>query len=987
MIDISEKNFETTIETQLLNIGYRKGNAKNYDRQLCLIPEDILNFIKTTQLKEWEKFQTLYQEEAPQKLLKRIAELIKTRGTLEVLRKGIKANGCSFKLAYFRPATRLNEETQKLYQANFFTILRQLHYSEKNRKSLDIVLFLNGLPLFTGELKNPLSGQTVEDGIKQYREDRDPKEPLFKLGVCLSHFAVDPNLVYMTTELLAHKTRFLPFNQGKDNGAGNPPSALNFSTAYLWEKIWHPDSILNLIQNFIILYEDDDDEGKKTGKKRLIFPRYHQLDTVARLLLDAKTHGSGQRYLIQHSAGSGKSNSIAWLSHQLVNLHNSQDERVFDSIIVITDRRILDRQLQQTLRQFEQMPGIVENIDKTSSQLKDALSNGKQIIVTTLQKFSFILDQIQTLAGKTFAIIIDEAHSSQSGESSKNLKAVLAAKTLEEATEADTTEEETLEDRITEAARLRGPLANISYFAFTATPKAKTLELFGSKQPDGSYKPFSLYSMRQAIEEGFILDVLQNYTNYTTYFKLLKIVEQDPHFDRQKASILLRNFVELHYHTINQKLAIMVEQFHEVASHQIEGQAKAMIVTRSRLHAVRYKLALDAYLKQQGYPYKSLVAFTGTVIDGGISYTESGLNTRSNGLHIPETATATTFNQPDYRFLIVANKFQTGFNQPLLNTMYIDKKIGGINAVQTLSRLNRTYANKNTTFVLDFANEASEIQAAFEAYYDRTMLVEESDPNLLYDLQTQLDDYGFYQPTDIDKFAQIFFSPKGTQDKLYNILAPIVSSYNQATEAEQMNFRSQLQQFIRLYGFISQLLRIPDVDLEKFYQFARYLGRILPVLRQKLSLKLKENIALDSYRLEETHRGNISLDRGMKQLNPIQASAPKTPQEEELEALSQIVLDLNQRFGTNFNDDEKLFISQLENKLDSNPALKASVRVNSQENIRLSFEKVTEDMLQEMIESNFGFYKRFNDDQDFAKNLLNALFTRFMERFDQKKTP
>jgi type I restriction enzyme R subunit len=992
MIDTSEKNFEASIEESLLQSGYQRRTSTDYNPALCLIPQDVFDFIQATQPKEWQKFKTQYGDDAHTKLLKRLAEVIKNRGTLEVLRKGIKANGCRFKLAYFKPASSLNEETQKLYQANFFSIVRQLHYSKKTpAKSLDLALFLNGLPLFTAELKNPFKGQNVEHAVKQYQSDRDPREPLFTFGVCLSHFAVDPDLVYMTTHLQGNKTRFLPFNQGKNGGAGNPVRLFSprlsgegqgvryYSTAYLWERIWQKDSILDLIQNFITLVEEEDDKGRKTGGKSLIFPRYHQLDAVRRLLADAKAEGPGKAYLIQHSAGSGKSNSIAWLAHGLSSLHDDNDTRVFDSIIVITDRRVLDRQLQRTIRQFEQTSGVVENIDRTSRQLKEALELGKNIIVTTLQKFPVIVDQIQTLSGQRFAVIIDEAHSSQTGESTKKLKTVLSATSLEAAEAEEGGEEEDLEDRIIAEAKKRGRIANLSYFAFTATPKAKTLELFGTRQPDGSFAPFSLYSMRQAIEEGFILDVLENYTTYKTYFNLLKTIKDDPRYDRNKAAFLLRNFVELHEHTIKQKVAIIVEHFHENVAHQIDGKAKAMIVTRSRLHAVRYKLAIDEYLREKGYPYQSLVAFTGTVKDGG-DFTETGMNTASSGTHIPDTATADTFNQAPYHFLVVANKFQTGFDQPLLVAMYVDKKLGGVNAVQTLSRLNRVHPGKTGTVVLDFANEADEIKTAFEDYYDRTILTEATDPNRLYDIQAQLDDYHFYQPSDIDTFAKVFFNPKGTQDKLHATLVPVVECYQEASEEKQFDFRTKLKDFIRLYTFVSQLLPIPDAELEKFYEFSRHLIRKLPIPEDRLPLEVQQNIELSSYRIQQTHKGKISLERAVRETSGTYAVGTSKPSTENIEPLSQIIDEINQRFGTDFTDDERVFIEHLETKLDDSKPLKASLKVNTPENVKLTFDNLASDMMQEMIETNFSFYKQFTDNPQLKDLLLGFLFKRFMER-------
>ena len=520
MIDTSETNFEETIAQSLLSNGYRQRHPKDYDRALCLIPADAFDFIYATQPQEWEKFQQQYGNEAKQKLLQYLTQQVKQRGTLEVFRKGIKANGCTFKLAGFHPASSLNQELQKLYQANIFTIVRQLKYSQKTQHSLDLGIFLNGLPVFTAELKNPLAGQTIEDAIKQYRTDRDDREPLFTIGRCLSHFAVDTDYVYFTPHLQGLKTDFFPFNQGRKLGAGNPPPAFGFATAYLWEQIWLPDSVLDLIQNFVQLVEEEDDTGRKTGIP--IFPRYHQLDAVRRLVADARIKGTGQRYLIQHSAGSGKSKSISWLAHQLATLHDAKNRRVFDSVIVISDRRQLDSQLQRDVWQFNQVVGVVENIDETSRQLQQALEDGKNIIVTTLQKFSAIVAKVSKLSGNRFAVIIDEAHSSQTGESAKNLKSVLSVTSLEAAAREESTEQIDLEDRILAAAKKRGRLPNVSYFAFTATPKPKTLELFGIPQADGKYIPFSLYTMRQAIEENFILNVLNNYTTYQTYFSLLK---------------------------------------------------------------------------------------------------------------------------------------------------------------------------------------------------------------------------------------------------------------------------------------------------------------------------------------------------------------------------------------------------------------------------------------------------------------------------------
>ena len=993
-MDISEKNFEATIEAVLTQAltkdfggagfagdpmaryagqpgGYRKRKQDDYDRALCLIPADVVDFIYATQPKEWEKFKTQMGADAKDRLLKRLASEIQIRGTLEVLRKGIKSDGCTFRLGYFRPSSGLNEELRRLYQANLFTAVRQLHYSEKTDKSLDLVLFLNGLPIFTAELKNPLTSQTVQDAIRQYRFDRDTKEPLFVFGRCLAHFAVDPDLVYLTTHLQGPKTTFLPFNQGRDNGAGNPPSWNGFATTYLWERIWGRDSVLYLIQQFIQIVEEEDDKGHKTGRRFLVFPRFHQVDAVRRLVEEARTMGPGHRYLIQHSAGSGKSNSIAWLAHQLSVLHDASDKRVFDSIIVITDRRVLDRQLQRTVRQFEQTTGVVENIDTTSRQLKQALEDGKTIIVTTLQKFPVIADQIGALAGKHFAVIVDEAHSSQTGESTKSLKFVLSAVSLEVAEEEEGHDEEDLEDRIIAEMKKRGQLPNVSYFAFTATPKSKTLELFGVRQPDGRYAAFSLYTMRQAIEEGFILDVLENYTTYKTYWNLLKTVADDPRYDRLKATDLLKSFVDLHEHAINKKVEIMVGHFTGQVSHRIGGKAKAMIVTRSRLHAVRYKLAVDRHLKEKGYPFKTLVAFSGTVHDEGWDFTESNMNGS------PEAQTAEIFKRDKYRILVVAYKFQTGFDQPLLHTMYVDKKLGGVNAVQTLSRLNRVSPGKEKTFVLDFANEAEDIEKAFKDYYDRTLLKEGTDPNLLYDLETKLAECHVYTVEEVNRFASTYFDPKGTQDKLHVALQPAVDRYLLATEEECVGFRGSLKDYVHLYAFLSQILTFTDSSLERLYVFGRLLLRKLPVTRDRLPVEIQQQIDMDSYRLQKTSSGTISLSRGAAELEPQKAKGTIVSYNDEVEPLSQIIHELNERFGTAFSEEDKVFIEQLEAKLAGNDALEKAVRVNTPENARLTFDHVVNDKLQEMIDTNFKFYKQVTDDQQFGKFFLDWLFERY----------
>ena len=962
--------------------GYYRRRPEEYDRARCLIPRDVIDFITATQPREWEKLKQRHGAQVKERFLARLTQEVERRGTLEVLRRGIKDWGCKFRLAYFKPASSLNLELQKLHAANIFSVVRQLRYSEKNENSLDLAIFLNGLPLFTAELKNPLTGQDVQEAIRQYRFDRDPREPLFVFGRCLAHFAVDPDLVFVTTQLQGAKTRFLPFNRGKFDGAGNPPRSPTepgYPSDYLWQEVWAKDSVLNLVQHFIHEVEEEDERGRRTGRRQLIFPRYHQLDAVRRLVAHAREHGLGHNYLIQHSAGSGKSNSIAWLAHQLSTLHDGSDRRIFDSIIVLTDRRVLDRQLQRTVRQFEQTRGVVENIDTTSRQLKEALESGKTIIVTTLQKFPVIVEQVGELPGKRFAVIVDEAHSSQTGDSVKHMKAVLAVDDLAAAEAEEMDDAEDMQDHLIAEMKKRGRLPNVSTFAFTATPKPKTLELFGTRREDGSYEPFSLYSMRQAIEEGFILDVLENYTTYKTYWRLLKTIEEDPRYEKGKATYLLRSFVDLHEHAIRKKVEIMADHFHEQVAGRISGQAKAMIVTRSRLHAVRYHLALEAYLKEKGYPYKSLVAFSGTVKDGGKNYTEANMN------GFPEAQTAKAFEKPEYRFLVVANKFQTGFDQPLLHTMYVDKKLGGVHAVQTLSRLNRIHPQKRETVVLDFANEAAEIQEAFQPYYEKTILSESTDPNLLYDLENRLQDFDIYAEDEVEAFVKVYFSAKGTQDRLYATLRPGVDRFNELPVEEQAEFRGLLKDYVRLYAFLSQVIPFTDPDLEKLYLYARFLSRYLPYRREELPREIQQKIDMESYRIRRQHAGKIDLARGSGQLDP-QGSKDHQKPVDELEVLSRIIQELNERFGTDFTDEDKVFIRQLEDRLAEDPALVASVRVNPPENARLTFDHVVSDRLQDMVETNFKFYKRVTDDHQFAKYFLDWLFDRFLEKHNRDES-
>ncbi len=983
-VSVAEKKFESEIEAALLAHGYEKGKPEDYEPSLVMLPGTVLRFVKATQPKEWAKLREQHQAQVEDRFLARLASEVERRGTLDVLRNGVKDYGAHVRLAFFKPLTKLNPETAKLYQANVFTVVRQLEYVEEGGKSRypDLAIFLNGLPIFTAELKNPLTLQSVQHAVEQYRRDRDPKEPLLSFRRCLAHFAVDPDQVYMTTHLNRSATRFLPFNRGRNGGAGNEPSAFDFAAAYLWKEVWAPDSLLNLVQHFVADVDELDEDGNPTRRKLLLFPRYHQLNAVRKLVAHAREYGVGRQYLIQHSAGSGKSNSIAWLAHQLTTLFDAADRRIFDSVIVVTDRRVLDRQLQATIRQFEQQRGLVENIDQTARQLKKALEDGKQIIVSTLQKFPVIASQIGAMPGTRFALIIDEAHSSQSGESRRYVNEVLATGDLAEAAAKDEAAEGVdTEDLIVAEMKKRGRLPNVSSFAFTATPKQETLELFGTPAGKG-FEPFSLYTMRQAIEEGFILDVLQNYVTYDEQWKLLKTVAADPRYEAIKAKALLRHFVNLHEHTIDKKAAIMVEHFHQFTAAKIGGRAKAMVVTRSRLHAVRYKLAIDAYLREQGYPYGTLIAFSGKVEDGAKSYTEAGMNGFS------EAQTARTFAGPDYRLLVVANKFQTGFDEPLLHTMYVDKRLSGVNAVQTLSRLNRIFPpEKSDTAILDFANTTDHIRSAFQPYYDRTWLKGATDPNELYNLQQRIEAMHFYTSGEVERFARAYYDTKGAQYKLHVHLQPAVDRYNEARAEEREIFRGQVKQFVELYGFLSQILTFTDVELHKLYQYLRFLYRKLLVTKGELPLEVLNQVDMDSLAIAKKSETAIKLVAGEGGLDPLTPGEPQPKVPDKEEPLSKIIRELNDRFGTNLTADDKVFIERLEVAIAEHPALADSLRVNTESNARLTFDQVVNDRIQDMIDTNFKFYKLVTDNPGFAESFMGWLFERYKKIASERRLP
>lgn len=833
----TERDSETAIEAGLVGAGgYAKREPGDFDEALALFRDDVTGFLGESQPARWEALAALLGPKTEATVLDSLAKELELKGALHVLRHGFKCYGKTFRMAFFRPNTRMNPEAAESYARNRFTIARQVSFTSVLKKAdgsnrrcvIDVTLAVNGLPVVTAELKNPLTGQRAADAVRQYSEERDERDLLFAFKRrALVHFAVDPDEVRMTTRLKGKDTAFLPFNRGRNHGSGNPPVEGNWKTHYLWDEVLQADSLLEILQRFMHLEIKEkqvrSDKGVRTVKKEtMIFPRYHQLDTVRKLIAHTRAHGAGRNYLIQHSAGSGKSNSIAWLAHRLASLHDENDEKIFHSVVVVTDRRVLDQQLQNTIYQFEHKTGVVEKIDEDTHQLVRALSKGTPIIVSTIQKFPFISQALSTMeskgagvkidtAGKRFAVIVDEAHSSQSGDTATALKGMLNKEGIEAAIAAQLSDEE--DDDLSEetrAAVLRDALKrsrqpNLSFFAFTATPKFKTKTLFDEPGPSGA-SPFHEYTMRQAIEEGFIMDVLQNYTTYKRFYGLIKQVEDDPGVPRKKAAKVLTRYLELHPVNIEQVVSVIVEHFRLYVMHELGGRAKAMVVTGSRLAAVRYKLALDRYIAENDYEgIRSLVAFSGAVEDPddpGSSYTEVAMN---DGLAESELSEA--FERDDYRVLLVAEKYQTGFDQPLLQTMYAVKKLSGVQAVQTLSRLNRMAPGKARTFVLDFANDEDAIYQAFKPYYEATPIGENADPHRLSELQHRLLEWAIFAPDDVTAFANVWYRARrdhsATDHRLMNaVLDAVVKRFGERVGAEQEEFRGQLTAYRNLYAFL-----------------------------------------------------------------------------------------------------------------------------------------------------------------------------------------
>ena len=960
-----EEDFEDHIEADLNRSGYRSQQSAIYSKRLCLISNETLGFIQDTQPNEYQKLERQYEEKTSVNLLNRISEQIGRRGLLNVLRKGIKDRGCNFNLTYFCPSSGMNPDHGRLYAQNRFSLIRQLKYSEKNEKSIDMALFLNGLPLVTMELKNSLTGQTVTDAEKQYRTDRGPGEPLFQFKRCLVHFAVGNEKVSMTTRLQRDETRFFPFNKDIEN----PVNPDGHKTAYLWEDILQPDNLMELINNFIHEQEtaekvyDPDIGGVRDEKGTvLVFPRYHQLDVIRELKAAIVAEGVGRNYLIQHTTGSGKSNSIAWLAHLLTHLYRSRTDtkRIFDSVIVVTDRRVLDKQLQDTIKQVEQVEGVVHAVDKTSTQLRGFLESGKDIIISTIQKFSVIAEEIGKLKSKTFAVIVDEAHSSQSGESARNLRASLSQGIEEGQTNEDDTDEVSdIDAQILEEMERRRMQDHISYFAFSGTPKNKTLELFGRKDEDGKLVPFHVYPMHQSISEGFTLDVLQNYTTFQRYFQLVKSVPEDREYEKARTLRALTNYVDLQPHSIETKTRIILEHFTARTAKTIEGKGRAMLVTPSRLHCVRYKIEFDKQMREMGLPYGCLVAFSGTVhdTDNGRDYTEDGMN----GLP-PRVSIADSFKSPEYRILIVSNKFQTGFDEPLLQTMYVDKRLDGLQCVQSLSRLNRVANGKTDTLVLDFVNEPEQVREAFQDYYQTTTLPEETDPNRLYDLQTQLDGFELYDEDNIDRFCRIFYGSNEPEEFLQTILDSVVEKWWGLETNEREDFRSILRSYIRLYGYISQLITFTDVALEKLYIFGHSLNKKLPKRDHPDPQDVLDSVDLDSFRVQKTHDSlQLSLEAQDSEVEGI-GSEVRTLRDPDQDFLSNIIDALNDAYGTDFTTEDKVDIETVYRKVREHEELRQVIAGdNTETNKRYKFDQVVEDILLDFVNSKLELYNKLSE--------------------------
>ncbi|MDD5458113.1 MAG: type I restriction endonuclease [Phycisphaerae bacterium] len=1010
----TEKAFEAYIQETMADRGWVTGSNLLWDKQRAIFPEYVLAFIRSTQSELWSQMETLHGSELSAKLIETLAKERDIKGTLQVIRHGFKFYGRTFKLAFFKPAHGLNKDTVELFNKNTLHVTRQVACHLNDDCTVDMVLSLNGIPIVTMELKNPATGQNWKHAVTQYKNDRDPRSPLFwfKRGAVV-HFAVDPNEVHMTTRLSGVKTFFLPFNRGSNPGqiqcgAGNPQHPSGHRTGYLWEDILERESFIDIVGNFIFLetVEETVDDGnggrKKITRETMVFPRFHQLDSVRKLVAAAKKEKAGNNYLIQHSAGSGKTNSISWLSHRLSSLHTEAEEKVFDCVVVITDRKVLDKQLQDAIYQIEHAQGVVKPIDEDSKQLAKAMVDGTKIVITTLQKFPFVLNGLLHIAGaenidnpdeasiaqanewqekiaeRKYAVIVDEAHSSQTGETARELKRILGAGTAQGAEETELD----WEDGLNKVMESRGRQKNLSFFAFTATPKGKTIELFGRTGSSGKPESFHTYSMKQAIEEKFILDVLKRYTTYKTYFKLLKAAEDDPKMPKKKAAKKLAKFMMLHPHNIEQKTEIIIEHFRRSVRNKLGGRGKAMVVTGSRLHAVRYMLSFQKYIAENRYTdIRPMVAFSGTVKDpdSGLEYTEPAMNIDViTGKNISETQLPEKFDSSDYQVLLVANKYQTGFDQPLLCAMYVDKRLDGVQAVQTLSRLNRTSPGKEPPFVLDFVNEAEDIYLAFKPYYDVTTLQEPSDPNHLEVLKHELNAMQVYHWSEVEAFAHIFYLPQHKQNpsdhaRMEKHIQPAADRFKKLKEEEKETFYEKITAYVSFYSFISQIIPYSDAELEILYSFGRYLVSHLDLNGNTGNPHPEKEVELQYYRIEKIMSGSIDMDKGQSDgvKSPTAVGTGKATDEDK--PLSEIIETLNERFGTDFSEEDRLFFEQIKEKACKDERVIQTALANSLDKFELGISKIIESLMMQRISENDGIVTRYMDDTDFQKAIFPIL--------------
>jgi type I restriction enzyme, R subunit len=987
--DISEKGLETLIIRHMtgLNgltqapgslaakpepsgIGYFAGTPKDYDRAHALDVAQLFAFLRITQP---DAFKKLAISDEPKdmnrlKFLARLSSEIGKRGVIDVLRKGVEHGPVHSDLFYGTPSPG-NDKAEALHALNRFSITRQLAYSmDETRRALDLCLFINGLPIATFELKNSLTKQTVEDAVEQYRRDRDTRERLFEFGRCVVHFAVDDAEVQMCTELKGKSSWFLPFNKGYNDGAGNPPNPLGLKTDYLWKESLTPARLTNILENYAqIIEEKDPRTGKK--KRRQVWPRYHQLGVVRQALADVSANGAGKRYLIQHSAGSGKSNSIAWLSHQLIGLKRN-DKEVFDSVIVVTDRRLLDDQIQTTIKQFMQVGATVGHAEH-SGDLRKYIEEGKKIIVSTVQKFPFILDEIETEGGKTFAIVIDEAHSSQGGKTARAMSRVLSTTAHDEDADAEPDPEDTVNEALAKRMAAHKMLKNASYFAFTATPKNKTLEMFGEALPPDAegkikHRPFHSYTMKQAVQERFILDVLKNYTPVNSYYKLVKKTDADPEFDTKKAAKKLRRYVESHDYAIRLKAEIMADHFHEqvVAAGKIGGQARAMVVTSGIERAIQYFHAFNTYLAERKSAYKAIVAFSGEHEYGGSKVSEVSLNGFSSG------DIAAKIQTDPYRFLICADKFQTGYDEPLLHTMYVDKPLSGIKAVQTLSRLNRAHPQKHDCFVLDFQNNSEGITFAFQDYYRTTLLAEETDPNKLHDLKATLDAAQVYSAEQVLRVVQLFLAG-ADRDKLDPILDACVVAYKERLDEDgQVNFKGKAKVFCRTYSFLSSVIPYSNAEWEKLSILLNLLTPKLPAPQEEdLAKGILEAINMDSYRVEKKATMKIALADKDAEIEPVPTDVVGHKPEPELDRLSNILKTFNEHFGTLFTDGDRV-VKRIKDDIAPKVAADAAY-LNAKENTphtaRMAHDQALAKVMQHLLKDDTQVYKQFVENESFKR--------------------